>query len=161
MLEIARKNASAVTGTVDFVHADARDVGKIEKAIAKDTEIVVFCPLNTLGIFLERDRPETISAMARLAGKNGVVLVSIFNAVGFEKNAYEIYAPVMPMVGKFDRKTALDLKTNTFHNGDYFSHWFLEDEIFRLVEKNLKATPLEGRELVVDKVGDIAILINI
>jgi ubiquinone/menaquinone biosynthesis C-methylase UbiE len=160
MLEIARKNASDSGCQIGFVHADAREVEKIRKAVAENTKVIVFCPLNTLGIFLSEDRPGTIAAMAKLAGINGTVFVSVFNAVAFEKNAYEIYVPVMPMVGQFDRKAALDLKTNTFRNGDYFSHWFLEGEIRKLVEENFKATPLEDRKLKVQKVGDIGILVE-
>jgi len=160
MIDIAEKNASRWGGLFEFVHADAQETGKISEAIAENTAAIVFIPLNSIGIFLEKDRPGAINSMAKLAGSKGVLFVSVFNAVAFEKNAYEIYAPLTSMVGQFDRK-ALDGKTNTFRNGEYFSHWFLEDEIKTLVEENLNGTPLEGRKLNVQKVGNVGILIDI
>ena len=85
MLELAKKNASTTGDVIEFVHADAREVNKIRKSIVENTAAIVFCVLNTLGIFFPQDRPGIISAMARLAGKNGTVFLSVFNAREFEK----------------------------------------------------------------------------
>ena len=127
-----------------------------------DATIIVVCVLNTLGIIDPNERSEVIRQMIKLAGIEGKIFISVFNAESFQKNAFAIYKPITKMIGPIDEKqffdkNSPDVKSKT----GYYSHWFKESEIINLITDSLKNTNYIPKQLTHIKVKDIGIIFQI
>lgn len=151
-----------------FFNIDARNASKgLMKRMDKNayleflgTRKIVVCMLNTLGIIYPADRINIINEMAKIAGKDGKIFISVFNAELFEKKANGIYKSLTGIVGKFNNNTVFDIKNHDFKNKDYYSHWFLENEIMNLVHNGLSKTNIRYSNMVAKKINSIGIIVH-
>lgn len=120
------------------IKADAEELFNAVKDIISphDSCVIVLCVLNTLGIIDNSDtRGKIVCQMIETAGKNGRIFVSVFNAKSFQQHVTEIYTPLVDMVGPFIIAD-IDFANNDFYTqNDYYSHWFKETEIYKLVKE--------------------------
>lgn len=135
-----------------------------ENINTKGSTVIVICLLNTLGIIHdENDRNNIITQMARVAGKDGKLFISVFNAQQFSKNAPDIYSQLKEIVGEFDGMESFDIPNNDFYNktSKYYSHWFTKEEIVDLVKRGIKDTPLNKREINIIEIENIGLVIEV
>ena len=112
---------------------------------------VVINMLNTLGV-IKRTRVPVLRNMVRAAGRDGRIVISVFNAKAFREHAEDIYTSIRNIVGKFD-KNDFDYSNNEFVSESYYSHWFTRSEIEGMMKKagcaNLKTKEIDNIGLFV------------
>lgn len=92
--------------------------------------------LNTLGIMNPSIREDTLLEMKELAGPDGTIVLSVFDANYFTKGVEQIYTPLKGLVGDFSLGINVDHLTSVFTTEKgYYSHWFTEEEITNLVRE--------------------------
>lgn len=129
-----------------------------------NTVPIVICLLNTMGIIhTQEERIKLINEMARVAGSNGKLFISVFNAEKFESNAYDVYSSLEKVVGVLSDTGPIDSKLHDFYNksSGYYAHWFLDKEIEDIVLKGLINSPLSGsipEKYFIEEIGIIIIV---
>ena len=81
--------------------------------------------------------------MARLAGKDGLAIVSAFNGDDFAFAAPRMYLPMKNMVRQID-DDSFDEEKLAFKNGlGYYSQWFTQDEMLELMNSDAQPVPID------------------
>lgn len=154
-------------GLVQVINGDARTLSedishKMDVYTVRNSRKIVFCMLNTLGVFRdENDRRAVIAEMAKTAGSGGHIFLSFFNAASFAKEAPPLYSGLMKIVGSFDPNTYPFAQTVDFANRDYYSHWFQTSEATDLVKAALAQTPLAGSTPTATPINSIAFTVQV
>ena len=80
--------------------------------------------------------------MKRLAGKEGLALVSAFNGDDFAFAAPKIYHPMKEMVKKID-EDSFDEKRLAFRNSlGYYSQWFTKHQLNDFLDSQTEPIPI-------------------
>ncbi len=132
-----KKFPNDIKSKLKILKVNAGEWKKLEKKIKnnvgsknyKNCKKIVFCILNTLGIMHPNERKKVIYSMAKIAGNNGILFISTFNAGMFKSYAPRIYDEIKDITGFFD-DNSFDSINNDFISRDYYySHWFNFNEI--------------------------------
>lgn len=127
-----------------------------------DSDKVICCLLNTLGVLDAATREAMMGNMINAAGRNDLVVVSAFDDAAFREHARVLYPFIKQLVGHntiSDGSYSDDL--SEFRAGYYYSHWFSEEELRQLIEK-VGGDITDQRELVSggDVIGRVVIAQN-
>jgi SAM-dependent methyltransferase len=104
---------------------------------------VVCCLLNTLGNIIdpcnnmkpEEARQKVVNNMIDMAGKEGIIVISVLSNESFIKHAKELYKSMKEFVGEFNDNEAFNNNEFVFRTNIYYSHWFKKEEIENIVKK--------------------------
>ena len=100
------------------------------------------CTYNTLGVVPSDKRQSFIDNMKIIAGKNGMVILTMFNGDDFGFVAPKMYHSMIPMIKKID-DDSFDEENRVFHNSLGFrSQWFTKNEINSLLDSTLGPFPI-------------------
>jgi SAM-dependent methyltransferase len=114
-----------------LVHGDASELRDVVRAIRPDIHgPVVACVMNTLGIMPDGVRLRVLREMARLAGSDGTVFLTVFNADNFEEGIHRFYGENPGLCGPISLAD-VSYRTRELRVADtgYYSHWFSVDEL--------------------------------
>ena len=126
---------------ISFLKHDITD-SKIDALFDDDSIKIPMCVYNTIGIIPIPKRRQFFENMARLAGKDGFVLISAFNGDNFAFAAPRIYSPMKSMVKKID-EDSFDEEKLAFKNSlGYYSQWFTKNQIKKLLNSEEKPIPI-------------------
>jgi PhzF family phenazine biosynthesis protein len=97
---------------------------------------VVTCVMNTLGIMPEAIRQAVVTEMVRVAGREGLIYLVVFNGSAFRTGVEQFYRPNPQLCGELSEED-VDWRSRTLRvrSTGYYSHWFNVDEILALFEQ--------------------------
>lgn len=130
-------------------HAHISQHGLDHEAYAESNK-VISCLLNTLGVVDEGTRAEIVANMFVAGGFDDTFVLSVFDRAAFGRHALRLYESIEPIVGAPRTSWQLDQETAEFRAGRYYSHWFGLDEVRELVDRaggtidNAMPVELEG-----------------
>ena len=102
------------------------------------------CLYNTLGVVPPDKRQSFVDNMRKIAGKEGLVIITAFNGDNFGYVAPRLYRPMMPMIRRID-DDSFDEVNRVFHNSLGFrSQWFTQTQIRSILHsENVRPIPIE------------------
>ncbi len=120
---------------IQHIQADIRNAEAVPRLELEEGKRLICCVLNTLGVFRTgADRIDVLRAMCRIGGRDSELFVSVWNGARFSEHYKRVYDSLPTLVGTEERAWSVDKNSRNFTtNRGYFSHWFLEEEIKRLV----------------------------
>ena len=127
---------------IQFLKYDLRDPNLFEY-FESDTVNIVMCLYNTLGVIPSDKRQLFVDNMIRIAGDNGLVVITAFNGDNFGFVAPRLYRPMLPMIKQIDRDS-FDGKNRIFHNNlGFHSQWFTKNELKSLLRSSVEPIPID------------------
>ncbi len=110
---------------------------------------VFCCLLNTIGVIETSDRRVTfVEAMLSCLGVNDSLIITVFAAERFEDEARNLYGKLEEMINAEVTEVQFDVEKANFEVAGYpgyFSHWFTERELRRLINDATERLEREGR----------------
>ena len=104
---------------------------------------IVMCLYNTLGVIPLEKRQQFVDNMRKIAGDNGLTIITAFNGDDFGFVAPKIYHPMMPMIRKID-DNSFDLENKIFQNSLGFrSQWFSQNKLKLLLHTDIAPIPID------------------
>ena len=104
---------------------------------------VVMCLYNTIGVLSDSKRQYFVDQMKKIAGPEGLVIISTFNGDDFKNIAPIMYDAMLPMIKKIN-SDSFDEKNRIFKNENGFrSQWFLKKQIMELLNTKFQPIPIE------------------
>ena len=80
--------------------------------------------------------------MKKIAGHEGLVILTMFNGDDFGFVAPRLYKPMMPMIKQID-KNSFDEENRIFQNGLGFrSQWFTKNQIKTILKSEIEPIPI-------------------
>jgi len=126
---------------ISFLNYDATNPG-IDELFDDDSIKITMCMYNTVGVIDVTKRQQFFDNMIRLAGKNGLALVSAFNGDDFSFAAPKMYVPMEKMIKQID-EDSFDEKKLAFKNKlGYYSQWFTKNQMLDLLRSNVTPIPI-------------------
>ena len=126
---------------ITFLKYDLTD-SKLSQYFELKNSNIVMCSYNTLGVVPSDKRLSFINNMKTIAGKNGLVILTMFNGDDFSFVAPKMYHSMIPMIKKID-DDSFDEENRVFHNSLGFrSQWFTKNEINSLLDSTLDPFPI-------------------
>jgi len=145
---------------VRFITGDACELGDLlareaPEMSGKDVPKVVTCVGNTIGIMPDEIKKDVYMEAARVAGKNGIVVMVYWNGNKFGDAVQHFYHANPQLCGEFDG-SAIDLSSCTLScPSGYTTHWTRPEEARAIIEGyGLQVVSVE--ESPTDKVGVLA-----
>lgn len=125
-----------------FLKHDLTDPNLCE-LFEQDTTNIIVCMYNTIGVIPPNRRATFIDSMSRLAGRDGLVIISAFNGDDFGFAAPKLYIPMKEMVKQID-DDSFDEKNIVFKNSlGYHSQWFTKKELKELLQSEVEPIPID------------------
>ncbi len=143
MLKYANQKNKLRSGfsKTSFLKHDLTDTNLSQNFDLKNANVVM-CTYNTLGVVPSDKRQSFIDNMKIIAGKNGMVILTMFNGDDFGFVAPKMYHSMIPMIKKID-DDSFDEENRVFHNSLGFrSQWFTKNEINSLLDSTLNPFPI-------------------
>ena len=104
---------------------------------------IVMCLYNTLGVIPSDKRQMFVDNMKRIAGDDGLTILTAFNGDNFGFVAPKMYHPMMPMIKQID-DNSFDEKNRIFQNNLGFrSQWFKQNELKSLLRTEVDPIPID------------------
>ena len=127
---------------ISFLNHDVTDPG-IDQLFENDDSVkILLCMYNTLGVIPENKRSQFFESMIRIAGSDGMVLISAFNGDDFKFIAPKLYKPMKKMIKQID-EDSFDEKRLAFKNKlGYYSQWFTKNQILELLQSTSTPIPI-------------------
>tara|TARA_B100001123_G_C15281932_1_gene1014307 strand:- start:124 stop:873 length:750 start_codon:yes stop_codon:yes gene_type:complete len=108
-----------------------------------DVSNIVMCLYNTLGVIPAEKRQMFVDNMRRIAGDNGITIITAFNGDNFGFVAPKLYNPMIPMIRQIN-EDSFDEKNKIFQNGLGFrSQWFTKDELKSILRTEMDPIPID------------------
>ena len=108
---------------------------------------IVMCLYNTLGVVPADKRQRFVDNMIKIAGHDGLVIITAFNGDNFGFVAPRLYHPMMPMIKQIENDS-FDEQNRVFQNSLGFrSQWFTNVELKSMLHSNIDPIPIQ---IVVD-----------
>ena len=108
-----------------------------------DAVNIVMCLYNTLGVVPTDKRQRFVDNMIKIAGENGLVVITAFNGDNFGFVAPRLYNAMMPMIRQID-EDSFDEKKRVFQNSlGFSSQWFTKTELKMMLHSNVEPIPIE------------------
>ena len=124
---------------ISFLHYDVTDP-EVPNLFDNDSVKIMMCMYNTIGVIPMQKRQAFFDTMIKLAGEDGIVLISAFNGDDFAFVAPKIYTPMKNMVKKID-DDSFDEEKLAFRNSlGYYSQWFKKTQVSDLLHTTV--TPI-------------------
>ena len=142
MINRANKKKLQKKNNIKFIQQDSTEPELSD--YFKDTNAnVIMCLYNTLGVINPNKRRSFFENLAKIAGKKGLIIVSVFNGDNFEFAAPALYIPMKQMVKQID-EDSFDSKNKLFQNRiGYKSQWFTKKEIRKFLETKIEPFPIK------------------
>ena len=126
---------------ISFLKYDLTDPNLFDY-FKSDTVNIVMCLYNTLGVIPDEKRQQFIDNMIRIAGKDGVVIITAFNGDNFGDIAPRLYNPMMSMIRQID-ENSFDENNRVFQNNFGFrSQWFTKSELKTMLHSDIEPIPI-------------------
>lgn len=126
---------------IQFLKYDLRDSNLFEY-FKSDTVNIVMCLYNTLGVIPSDKRQLFVDNMIRIAGNNGLVIITAFNGDNFGFVAPRLYNSMLSMIKQID-EDSFDEKNRVFQNSlGFHSQWFTKNELKTLLHSNVEPIPI-------------------
>ena len=104
---------------------------------------IVMSLYNTLGVIPSDKRQMFVDNMKRIAGDDGLTILTAFNGDNFGFVAPKMYHPMMPMIKQID-DNSFDEKNRIFQNNLGFrSQWFTKNELKSLLHTEVDPIPID------------------
>ena len=104
---------------------------------------IVMCLYNTLGVIPSDKRQMFVDNMKRIAGDDGLTILTAFNGDNFGFVAPKMYHPMMPMIKQID-DNSFDEKNRIFQNNlGFCSQWFKQNELKSLLRTEVDPIPID------------------
>lgn len=120
-------------GNVDFEVANATKLAQWattnQDLNSKAGRNFLICVNNTMSIMPEEIRHEVIREMQKVAGKDGIVLVTYWNGNYFRQGVEEYYAKNSQLCGNFDLEKQDYVNRKLLTDTGYTSHWPTVNEV--------------------------------
>lgn len=127
---------------ISFLKYDATNPAIDDLFDDDDSVKITLCMYNTVGVIDAALRQQFFDNMTRLAGKDGLALVSAFNGDDFTFVAPRMYVPMKEMVKQID-DDSFDEKKLAFKNRlGYYSQWFTQNQILQLLRSVAEPIPI-------------------
>ena len=130
------------THNIKFLIQDSTDP-KLPEFFKQNTSNIVMCLYNTIGVIRPDKRITFIDNMLRLAGRDGLAIISAFNGDAFGFAAPKLYVPMKKMIKQID-EDSFDEKNRVFQNKlGYRSQWFTKKEMTELLRSDAEPAPID------------------
>ena len=125
------------TSKISFLKYDLTDPN-LFNYFKSDTVNIVMCLYNTLGVIPDEKRQQFVDNMIKIAGEQGLVIITAFNGDNFGVVAPRLYNPMMPMIRQID-ENSFDDTNRVFHNNFGFrSQWFTKSELKTMLHSDIE-----------------------
>ena len=115
----------------------------IHELFDEESTKITMCMYNTVGVITPSKRSQFFDNMKKLAGKDGLALVSAFNGDDFAFAAPKLYHPMKKMVKQID-KDSFDEKRLAFRNElGYYSQWFTKNQLKNFLGSEAEPIPIK------------------
>jgi len=144
MLERAnQKNQTHNTlSNIEFLKHDLTE-SNLPEYFESSGSAIVMCLYNTLGVIPSDKRQMFVDNMKRIAGDDGLTILTAFNGDNFGFVAPKMYHPMMPMIKQID-DNSFDEKNRIFQNNlGFCSQWFKQNELKSLLRTEVDPIPIE------------------
>ena len=143
MVEISKQKQEKLNiNNTTFLKYDTTNSSIDELFDEKSTKITM-CMYNTVGVITPSKREQFFDNMKRLAGKDGLALVSAFNGDDFAFAAPQMYHPMKEMVKQID-EDSFDEKKLAFKNRlGYYSQWFTKNQLNNFLDSEAEPIPID------------------
>lgn len=144
MLERAnQKNQTHNTlSNIEFLKHDLTE-SNLPEYFESSRPAIVMCLYNTLGVIPSHKRQMFVDNMKRIAGDDGLTILTAFNGDNFGFVAPKMYHPMMPMIKQID-DNSFDEKNRIFQNNLGFrSQWFKQNELKSLLRSEVDPIPID------------------
>ena len=144
MLERAnQKNQTHNTlSNIEFLKHDLTE-SNLPEYFESSRPAIVMCLYNTLGVIPSHKRQMFVDNMKRIAGDDGLTILTAFNGDNFGFVAPKMYHPMMPMIKQID-DNSFDEKNRIFQNNLGFrSQWFKQNELKSLLRTEVDPIPID------------------
>ena len=131
------------SANIKFLELDLTDPNLLDYFDLERVNIVM-CLYNTLGVVNPEKRQQFVDNMRKIAGNNGLAILTAFNGDNFGVVAPQIYKPMLPMIRKIDNDS-FDEENRVFHNSLGFrSQWFTQTQLKSILHsENIPSIPIE------------------
>jgi len=138
-----KENHSRNPNNIKFLQLDLTDPNLSDHFNSERTNIVM-CLYNTLGVIPSEKRQSFVDNMRKIAGKEGLVIITVFNGDNFGFVAPRLYRPMIPMIRRID-DDSFDEENRVFHNSLGFrSQWFTKTQLKSILHsENVRPIPIE------------------
>lgn len=127
---------------ITFLTHDLTDP-ELHSLFEPDTTYIVMCLYNTFGVIPPENRDIFVDNMCHLAGKTGLVIISVFNGDDFGFVAPKLYMPMKKMVKQID-DDSFDENNRVFQNKlGYSSQWFTKEEMSAFLKSKIRPIPID------------------
>lgn len=124
-----------------FVNYDTTNPS-INELFDEESTKITMCMYNTKGVIPPSKRCQFFDNMKKLAGKEGLALVSAFNGDDFAFAAPKMYHPMKEMVKTID-EDSFDEKKLAFRNHlGYYSQWFTKYQLNNFLDSKAEPIPI-------------------
>ena len=114
----------------------------IDELFDDESTKITMCMYNTVGVIAPTKRQQFFDNMKRLAGKDGLALISAFNGDDFAFAAPKMYHPMKEMVKQID-EDSFDEKQLAFRNHlGYYSQWFKKFQLKNYLSSEAEPIPI-------------------
>ena len=143
MIQLSKNKQSEMNDRdILFLNYDATNP-TIDELFDDNSVKITMCMYNTVGVIDVTKRQQFFDNMIRLAGKNGLVLISAFNGDNFSFAAPKMYVPMKKMVKQID-SDSFDEEKLAFRNKlGYYSQWFTKSQLLELLHSNVEPIPID------------------
>jgi len=139
MIQLSKKKQSDIHSSISFLNFDVTDPA-IDELLDDDSVKITMCMFNTVGVIPSTKRQQFFDSMVRLAGNDGLALISAFNGDDFAFTAPRLYGPMKKMVKQIDEDSFDDKKLAFKNKLGYYSQWFTKNQLLKLLHSD--ATPI-------------------
>ncbi len=137
-----QKQSDLKINNTTFLNYDTTNPS-IYELFDNDSIKITMCMYNTVGVIPPSKRNQFFDNMKKLAGEDGLALVSAFNGDDFTFAAPKMYHPMKEMVKQID-EDSFDEKRLAFRNRlGYYSQWFTKNQINNLLDSNTDPIPIK------------------
>ncbi len=138
-----KENHDGNPNNIKFLQIDLTD-SNLSDHFDSECINIVMCLYNTLGVIPSNKRQPFVDNMRKIAGKEGLVIITVFNGNNFGYVAPRLYRPMMPMIRRIE-DDSFDEENLVFHNSLGFrSQWFTQTQLKSILHsKNVRPIPIE------------------
>jgi ubiquinone/menaquinone biosynthesis C-methylase UbiE len=142
MIQLSKNKQSGMKDNdISFLNYDATNPA-IDELFDDDSIKITMCMYNTVGVIDVTKRQQFFDNMIRLAGKNGLALISAFNGDDFSFAAPKMYVPMEKMIKQIDGDSFDEEKLAFKNTLGYYSQWFTKNQLLDLLRSNVTPIPI-------------------
>ena len=142
MIQLAKQKQNNMNiNNTTFLNYDTTN-SSIDELFDDESKKITMCMYNTIGVITPFKREQFFDNMKRLAGRDGLAIVSAFNGDDFAFAAPQLYNPMKGMVKQID-EDSFDEKKLAFKNRlGYYSQWFTKNQLNNFLDSEAVPVPI-------------------